>query len=194
MPPRSDSVDTVATVLAALAVLVQVLLVLLALLALASLVSTRARGVLAELRATLLGTELWIAWAIALTATLGSLYFSEIADFPPCRLCWFQRIAMYPLAVLLLVAAVRRDHRGAALYGLAFPVIGAGVSVYHVYIENHPEAESQGCRLGGAPCSVKWIDELGYITIPVLALTAFAAIFALLCIAYTRSRAVAARE
>jgi disulfide bond formation protein DsbB len=185
-----DSVQTVSTILAALALLVQVLLVALALLALASLVFPRARAWLAELRETLLGTELWIAWAVALVATLGSLYFSEIADFPPCRLCWFQRIAMYPLAVLLLVAALRRDFRGAALYGLAFPVAGAAVAVYHVYIEIHPEAESQACRAGGAPCSVKWIEELGYITIPVLALTAFLAILALLLIALARARGV----
>ena len=183
-----DSVDTVSTVLAVLALLAQVLLVALALLALSALVSSRARAWLAELRETLLGTELWLAWAVALVATLGSLYFSEIADFPPCRLCWFQRIAMYPLAVLLLVAAIRRDFRGAALYGLAFPVAGAAVAIYHVYIELHPEAEGQACRAGGAPCSVKWIEELGYITIPVLALTAFAAIFSLLLIAYSRGR------
>ncbi len=185
-----DSVQTVSTVLAVLALLVQVLLVGLALLALAAVVSPRARGWLVELRETLLGTELWLAWAIALVATLGSLYFSEIADFPPCRLCWFQRIAMYPLAVVLLVAALRRDFRGAALYGLAFPVLGAGVAIYHVYIEHNPEAESQACRAGGAPCSVKWIEELGYITIPVLALTAFLAILALLLIALARARSV----
>jgi disulfide bond formation protein DsbB len=184
------SVETVSTILAVLALLVQVLLAALALLALASLVSPRARAWLGELRETLLGTELWIAWAIALVATLGSLYFSEIADFPPCRLCWFQRIAMYPLAVLLLVAALRRDFRGAALYGLAFPVAGAAVAIYHVYIEQNPEAESAGCKIGGAPCSVKWIDELGYITIPVLALTAFLAIGALLLFALARARSV----
>jgi disulfide bond formation protein DsbB len=185
-----DGVQTISTILAVLAVLAQVLLVALALLALAALVVPRARAWLVELRETLLGTELWIAWTVALVATLGSLYFSEIADFPPCRLCWFQRIAMYPLAVLLLVAALRRDHRGAALYGLAFPAIGAAVAVYHVYVERNPEAESQACRAGGAPCSVKWIEELGYVTIPVLALTAFLAIGALLLVALARARSV----
>src|SRR3954449_3294771 len=92
--------DAVATGLAALAILLQVLLVGLALLGLAALVSRPARRALVEVRETLLGGELWIAWAIALTATLGSLYFSEIAHFEPCRLCWFQRICMYPLAVV----------------------------------------------------------------------------------------------
>ncbi len=158
------------------------------LLLIAALFLRPARRVLAEARDTLLGGELWIAWGIALLATLGSLYFSEVADFVPCRLCWFQRIAMYPLAVLLLVGAVRRDVRGAVLYGLAFPVVGAGVAIYHIYIENNPGAESAGCR-ATAPCSTKWIDEFGYVTIPTLALTAFATVFVLMLFALRRTSA-----
>jgi disulfide bond formation protein DsbB len=177
--------DAVAIGLAALAVVVQAALVLLALLALAALVSPKARGWLRELRATIAGTELWVAWGVALTATLGSLFFSEVSDFVPCRLCWFQRIAMYPLAVLLLIAALRRDFRGGALYALAFPVVGGLVSIWHVYIEINPDAEPSSCRIA-APCSTKWIDEIGYVTIPVLALTAFAAILALLLMARSR--------
>ncbi|NDE79574.1 MAG: disulfide bond formation protein B, partial [Actinobacteria bacterium] len=53
--------------------------------------------------------SLWLAWLVAAVATAGSLYFSEIADYVPCRLCWFQRVCMYPLAGILLVAAIRRD-------------------------------------------------------------------------------------
>jgi len=127
------------------------------------------------------GAELALAWVVALVATLGSLYFSEIADFIPCRLCWFQRIAMYPLALILFLAVIARDRRG-AYYAVALPVIGAVVSLWHLYIEAHPEAESPGCRIG-APCSTKWIDEFGYVTIPMLALTAFAAIATLLVLA-----------
>ncbi len=183
---EQDVTDAIATALAALAVFGQVILGLLALIALASLVFAPARRLLREIRDTLLGGEVWIAWGIALVATLGSLYFSEIADFVPCRLCWFQRIAMYPLAVLLLVAAVRRDARGAVLYGIAFPLAGAAVAIYHVYIENNPDKESAGCRMGGAPCSTKWIEELGYVTIPTLALTAFALIAVLLAMAWSR--------
>lgn len=178
--------DAVAIALAALAVVVQAALVLLAVLALAALVSAPARRWLGELRATIAGTELWVAWAVALVATLGSLFFSEVSDFVPCRLCWFQRIAMYPLAVVLLVAALRRDFRAGPLYALAFPVVGGLVSAWHIYIEINPDAEPSSCRIA-APCSLKWIDEIGYVTIPVLALTAFAAILALLLMARTRS-------
>ena len=128
---------------------------------------------------------------LALLATLGSLFFSEISQFVPCRLCWFQRIGMYPLAAILLIAAIRRDHRGGALYGLPLVAFGSLVAIYHIYIEYHPEAETAGCKIG-APCSTKWIDKLGYITIPVFALTAFVAIGVLLTAALTRSRATSA--
>src|SRR5215213_8249764 len=103
--------EALSTALAVLAVGLQALLALLALVALAALVWRPARTVLREVRETLLGGELWAAWIVALVATLGSLYYSEIADFLPCRLCWFQRIAMYPLSILLLGMAIRRDIR-----------------------------------------------------------------------------------
>ena len=180
--------ETISTSLAALAVITQALLAALLVAGLLALVWPRARRALSEARATLLGGEVWLAWAVALVATLGSLYFSEIADFVPCRLCWMQRIAMYPLVVVLLVAAVRRDHRAAFAYGIAFPVLGALVSLWHLYIEANPDKESASCRVG-APCSVKWIDEFGYVTIPMLALTAFAAIAVLLAVARTRPSA-----
>lgn len=182
---KSNATEAVSTGLAALAVVVQAALAALILLALAALVSERARGWLRELRATVAGTELWLAWAIAAVATAGSLFFSEYSDFVPCRLCWFQRIAMYPLAVVLLTAAIRRDNRGGPLYALPLPILGALVSIYHIYIEINPEAETASCKVS-APCSVKWIDELGYVTLPVLALTAFAAIIALLLMARGR--------
>jgi len=180
--------DAVATFFAAAAVVLQVLLGLLAAVALVAIWSPGARRLLVEIRDSLLGGEVWIAWGIALIATAGSLFFSEHSHFIPCRLCWFQRIGMYPLAAILLIAAWRRDTRGGALYGLPLAIFGAIVAIYHIYIEYHPEAESASCKIG-APCTTKWIDKLGYITIPVLALTAFAAIIALLVMALSRTRA-----
>ena len=177
--------DAVAVALAALAVVVQAALLLLVVLVLAARFSSTARAWLRELRATVAGTELWAAWAVALVATLGSLFFSEVSDFVPCRLCWFQRIAMYPLAIVLLVAALRRDFRTGPVYALAFPVVGGLISMWHIYIEINPDAEPSSCRIA-APCSLKWIDEIGYVTLPVLALTAFAAILALLLMARSR--------
>jgi disulfide bond formation protein DsbB len=188
---RQDATDVVSTALAAAAIVVQVLLALVLVVAIAAIWSRGARRLLAEARDSLLGSEVWIAWAFALVATAGSLFFSELADFIPCRLCWFQRIGMYPLAALLLIAAIRRDARGAAIYGLPLAAFGSIVAIYHIYIEYHPEAETAACKIG-APCTTKWIDKLGYITIPVLALTAFLAIITLLVMVLsrtTRSRA-----
>jgi disulfide bond formation protein DsbB len=183
----SGLTDAVSIALAALAVVAQAGLAALIVLGLASLRSPSARAWLGELRETIGGAELWMAWGVAALATSGSLFFSEYSDFVPCRLCWFQRIGMYPLAALLLIAAIRRDVRGGVLYALPFPILGGLVSIYHVYIEHHPEAESASCRVS-APCSTKWIEEIGYVTIPVLALTAFATILALLLLARARTR------
>jgi disulfide bond formation protein DsbB len=179
----------VETILAAGAVVLQVLVATTLLLAIAAIRSRGARRLLAEARDGLLGGELWVAWAIAAVATAGSLFFSEHAHFIPCHLCWLQRIGMYPMAAVLLVAAIRRDARGGALYGLPLAVYGACISIYHVYIEHHPEAQTPGCKIGATTCATKWFEKLGYITIPVLALTAFLTIITLLSMALTRSRA-----
>jgi len=183
---KGDVVNAVSTALAGLAVLLQVVVVAIVVLALLSTVFAPVRRLLAEIRDTLLGGEIWMAWAVAAAATLGSLFFSEYANFLPCRLCWFQRICMYPLFVVLLVGALRRDARAAVQYAFVMPIIGIGVSIYHVYIENHPSAETAACRAGGVSCTTKWIDKFGYITIPTLAMTAFATIIVLLAMAWSR--------
>jgi disulfide bond formation protein DsbB len=182
---RQDATNVVSTTLAAAAVVIQALLAVVLVVAVAAIWSQGARRLLTEVRDNLLGGELWVAWGFALIATLGSLFLSEVSEFIPCRLCWFQRIGMYPLAALLLIAAIRRDYRGGALYGLPCAVFGALVAIYHIYIEYHPEAETAGCKIG-APCTTKWIDKLGYITIPALALTAFLAIITLLSMALSQ--------
>lgn len=183
---KQDATDAVSTFFAAAAVVIQVLLAVVLVVAIAAIWSRRARRLLAQARDNLLGGELWFAWGFGAVATAGSLFFSEVSDFIPCRLCWFQRIGMYPLAAILLIAALRRDVRGGALYGLPLAVFGSIVAIYHIYIEYHPEAETAACKVG-APCTVKWIDKLGYITIPVLALTAFLAIITLLAMALSRT-------
>jgi disulfide bond formation protein DsbB len=166
--------------LAAVGVLGQVLGALLIVVALAAL--TGVRGPLRALRAALWGYELWTAFLVAAIATGGSLFFSEIAHFVPCELCWYQRICMYPLSLLTLLAAVHRDY-GIARYLLPIPVIGAAVSIYHLLIENAVISEPSGCRIGGAGCAVKWINEFGYVTIPTLALIAFVLLIGFLALA-----------
>lgn len=180
---KSDVTDAVTTVLAALALFVLVLLALVGAIALFSLVLPEARNVLREVIDGIGPAALWLAFGVALVATTGSLFLSEYSDFLPCRLCWFQRIAMYPLVIVLFGAALRRDVRGAVFYGLPLAAIGSAVAIWHLYVEANPEAESEACKVG-VPCSTKWIDVFGFVTIPTLALTAFAAIIALLLAAW----------
>lgn len=178
--------EVVDSTLAALAILAQISAVVVVALIVAVTVNPRARSSFAGSWATLSRQAVWLAWGVAAVATIGSLYFSEIADYLPCRLCWYQRIAMYPLAVVLLVGALLRDRR-VTLYAAAFPLIGAAISIYHIYIEVNPEAESAACR-AGVPCSTRWIDEFGYVTIPVMALSGFVLIGALLVLAAVSGR------
>jgi hypothetical protein len=137
---------------------------------------------LRALRLVLQGYELWAAFVVAALGTGGSPFFSEIAGFVPCELCWYQRICMYPLSVLTLFLAVHDDYR-VARYLLPIPVVGACVSVYQLLIENAVIREPSACRIGGAGCSVKWIDEFDYVTIPTLALTGFVLLAGLLALA-----------
>ena len=169
--------DTIVA-LAALGVAGQVLAGALLLVGLGWLAGLRSIG--RSLGAMLEGYELWLAFLVSAVATGGSLFFSEIAHFVPCELCWFQRICMYPLSIATLLAALANDRR-ASRYLLPLPLVGAGVSVYHLLVENGVVKETQACLIS-APggCGVKWIDEFGYVTIPTLALTGFALCFAFL--------------
>jgi disulfide bond formation protein DsbB len=113
----------------------------------------------------------FLAFAVALTALLGSLYFEAIG-FAPCVLCWYQRILMYPLALILLVGMLKRD-QGVFDYVLPFSVLGMGVSSYHYLIQmgviNHPAL----CSVG-VPCNLRDPIYFGFVTIPLMTLVAFA--------------------
>ncbi len=141
------------------------------------------RGPLDAVRSWLWGYELWGGFLVAAIATGGSLYFSQVANFVPCELCWFQRICMYPLSILLLFLAFHGDNR-AARYLFVFPLVGGGISVYHLLVENHVVAQANAC-LVSAPggCATKWINEFGFMTIPTLALTGFVLLIGFLVLA-----------
>ena len=113
-----------------------------------------------------------IAMVVAWVATLGSLYFSEVMGFRPCRLCWFQRIFMYPLAVIIPIGILRRE-RGIGWYVLPLAAIGGSISIYHVLLQKTHWFSDACSAHGDVPCSSAYIFWLGFITIPVLALTAF---------------------
>jgi disulfide bond formation protein DsbB len=152
------------------------------------------RGPLDALRRLLWGYELWLAFVVAAVATGGSLYYSLVMQFQPCELCWYQRICMYPLSILLLLMAARGDNR-AARYLFPLPVVGAGVSIYHMLIQYHAITEPATCLLSapGTGCSFNWIGtpgldaSLGYLAIPTLALTGFLLLIGFLVLAATET-------
>lgn len=113
----------------------------------------------------------YVALLAACLATGGSLFFSAQLGWLPCTLCWYQRILMYPLSVLIAVGILRRDN-GLLLYALPFSVVGAGVSLYHYLLIKTDWFPPPPCR-AGVPCTVDYIDFFGFINIPFLALTAF---------------------
>lgn len=121
-----------------------------------------------------------LAFAVAAVSMAGSLYFSEVAHFTPCKLCWYQRICMYPLVPILGLAAWRRD-AGIRLYAAALAGIGVLLSTYHVLIEHYPSLESSACDPTN-PCTIIWVRRFGYLTIPAMALSAFALILVLLAV------------
>jgi disulfide bond formation protein DsbB len=137
----------------------------------------------------------YLAFAVALTALLGSLYYSEIAGFVPCTLCWYQRILMYPLSLIMLVGILKQDEY-LPVYVLPFSVIGMGVSSYHYLIQRGIFAHPTTCAVG-IPCNLSYVNYFGFITIPFLALTAFTLITVIMVAvqkAYAQAEAVTTKD
>ncbi|WP_022793916.1 disulfide oxidoreductase [Marinococcus halotolerans] len=123
------------------------------------------------------------AWLVAIIATLGSLSFSEILGYTPCELCWYQRILMYPLAVILGIA-IFRGERQVIWYALPLAVPGMLLAGYHYLYQKLPVLQQAAECTGAVSCSDQSAQWLGFITIPLLSFTAFLIIsIALLVIA-----------
>jgi disulfide bond formation protein DsbB len=112
-----------------------------------------------------------LAAAITTTCMLGSLYFSEIVNYMPCRLCWYQRAAMYPLAILLIWFTIRKTTRIAYVV-VPLATIGMGISIYHWLLERFPDLESGVCS-ASVPCEFVWFQHFGFVTLPFMAFTGF---------------------
>lgn len=109
---------------------------------------------------------------VSLIATLGSLYFSEVRGFEPCKLCWYQRILMYPIVLISGVALFQKNAR-IALTTAIFSVIGGSISLYHYGIQKLSFLSDSAPACGNVPCTGQYVNYLGFITIPFLALIAF---------------------
>jgi len=146
-----------------------------------SLISDRAADWWYAIVEPMRGSALWLALGVAFVCMAGSLYFSEVEHFTPCRLCWFQRIAMYPLVPVLAVAAWRRA-ADAKWYVLPLALGGACVSIYHYVIEWYPNLETGSCD-PNAPCTLVYFREFGYQSLAFMALSGFLAIATLVLVA-----------
>jgi disulfide bond formation protein DsbB len=128
---------------------------------------------------------LYVAWVIALTGMVGSLFFSEVMQFPPCVLCWYQRIAMYPLVFVIGAGIVLSDIR-VKYYALPLCLAGLAVAFYHnlLYYGVIPETLTPCTQ--GVSCSAAQLELLGFITIPLLSLGAF--VVMALCLLFYKAK------
>ena len=124
----------------------------------------------------------FLAWLMALISSAGSLFFSEIMNYPPCSLCWYQRICMFPLVLILLRGLFPLD-LSVVRYSLPLSLSGTAIAVYHnlLYYKLIPESLAP-CRQG-VSCTTTYFEVLGFITIPFLALCSFVAISLVLLLA-----------
>ena len=119
-----------------------------------------------------LENSLLIIWVTSLVATLGSLYFSEVRGYIPCDLCWYQRILMYPIVIISTIAYIQKNAQ-IALTTAVFAIIGGSMSLYHYGIQKLSLLQESAPACGLVSCTGSYINWLGFITIPFLALTAF---------------------
>lgn len=117
----------------------------------------------------------YVAWGQALVATAGSLFFSEVMHFEPCTLCWWQRIFMYPLVIILYIGIKTKD-KNLPKYVLSMGIVGWMIAVYHNYIYYQTaNTNNLFCSLG-VSCSERYINWFGFVTIPLLSLVAYSII------------------
>ncbi len=128
---------------------------------------------------TLSATSILLCFIVAATATLGSLFFSEVMEFIPCTMCWYQRIFMYPLVVIFLINLLYPDDK---LFKYSFPIVLVGMffAIYHNLLMFKIIPDSVVPCVQGVPCSTEYINWFGFINIPLLSLTAYTIIFLVL--------------
>jgi len=119
----------------------------------------------------------YAAWTLELAAALGSVFFGEVMGLTPCTLCWYQRICLFPLVVVLAVGIVLRDER-LVVYAMPFVLAGLGFSIYHNLLQAGVISEALSPCTGGVPCSERQVEWLGFVTIPMMSAAAFGGILA----------------
>lgn len=131
-------------------------------------------------------TLIFAAWLVASISTLGALFFGEVMHVPPCVLCWYQRIFMFPLVLILPIGLFPLD-RKVVRYALPLAALGWLFAVFHQLLVAGVIPESIKPCTQGVPCSQTVIEWFGFLTIPLLSVVAFSTLIALLVLAYSRS-------
>lgn len=131
----------------------------------------------------------FLAWLISLISMIGSLFFSEIMHFPPCVLCWYQRICMYPMVVVLLMGLFPFDKK---VFRYSLPLAGLGwlIALYHNLLALGIIPESASPCVQGVSCATVYIQWLGFLTIPRLSFFAFSLILIVLFLAAKKTETV----
>jgi disulfide bond formation protein DsbB len=182
------TIDTVSTFLAVGALVLLACVTAVWVVRLVAIVSARGRRLYDSIRLSVEGQGLRLAWLMAVIAMVGSLYYSEVAGFPPCEYCWYQRIAMYPLVVILGIAILRRD-TGVRRYVLPLAISGGFISMYHYGVERFPDIQVGECS-AQIPCSQVWVWKFDLVSIAFMAFVCFSVIVTVLLL--DRGPAVAA--
>lgn len=176
------TVETFSLLFALLALLCWVIVAAIVVGAIIRRVRPEPSPVLEQLRDDIGRFALTAAWAVAAVTTFGSLYYSESQGYVPCQLCWFQRICIYPFAVILAIAAWRR---AAAIRIYAIPVLAIGVviSIYHAWLQAYPPSSGSSFCTLDAPCTERYVWEFGFVSLPFMALSAAVLMITLLSVA-----------
>jgi disulfide bond formation protein DsbB len=182
------SSEVINTGYAVLALVADAMVLLVLIFFLVSRSSSSARERWGRFRDNITPYALQIAWIVAVLATFGSLFLQYEEGLQPCTFCWFQRICMYPLSLLLGIAAFRGDVQVAKRYFLGLSTVGAVIAIYHYQLEHVPH-EFSVCSLlpGETPCNVAVINVFGFISVPFLSMAAFLLITTLILLARGRN-------
>lgn len=178
------SSEVINTGYAVLALIADAVVLLIVIAFIVSRASPAARERWGQLRDGITPFALQVAWIVAVLATFGSLFLQFGEQLNPCEFCWFQRICMYPLSLLLGIASFRGDLQVAKRYFIGLAVVGAGLAVYHYQLERVP-GEPTVCG-GAVPCNIAVINVFGFISVPFLSMAAFLLITTLLLVARSR--------
>ena len=132
---------------------------------------------------------IFLSFLVAFAATAGSLFYSEVAGFQPCVLCWWQRVFLYPQTILLFTAFIKKDEN-MRLHSIILSSVGALIALYHTFVQFGGESAFPCPAQGGPSCQIVYFLQYGYITVPTMSLTVFILLLLFMCAPNPKKREV----